>query len=406
MTTNQTTAMVVGGSLGGLLAANMLHRAGWDVHVYERVAEELEGRGAGIVTHPELMVALEQAGVVVDDSIGITVNDRITLARDGSIAGQREMPQILTAWARMYSVLRAALPSERYHNGKQLVSFSQNEDRVSATFADGSQAEAALMIAADGVRSSVRQTLLPQARPEYAGYIAWRGLVDESALSPRALKELFPYFAFGLPPREQMIAYPVAGKHNAVEPGSRRFNFVWYRPADEATTLRDMVTDDTGKVWLDGIPPPLIRASVLDEARKAAREVLAPQFAEVVEKTENLFFQPIFDLESPRLAFDRIALLGDSAFVARPHCGMGVTKAAGDAMALVQALTEAHDVPAALARYEQARIEFGAFIVGHARALGAYMQAQLRTEHERQMAEAYRTPEVIMRETAVSPARH
>jgi len=406
MTTNQKTAMVVGGSLGGLLAANMLHRAGWDVHVYERVAEELEGRGAGIVTHPELMVALEQAGVVVDDSIGITVNDRITLARDGSIAGQREMPQILTAWARMYSVLRAALPSERYHNGKQLVSFSQNEDRVSATFADGSQAEAALMIAADGVRSSVRQTLLPQARPEYAGYIAWRGLVDESALSPRALKELFPYFAFGLPPREQMIAYPVAGKHNAVEPGSRRFNFVWYRPADEATTLRDMVTDDTGKVWLDGIPPPLIRASVLDEARKAAREVLAPQFAEVVEKTENLFFQPIFDLESPRLAFDRIALLGDSAFVARPHCGMGVTKAAGDAMALVQALTEAHDVPAALARYEQARVEFGAFIVGHARALGAYMQAQLRTEHERQMAEAYRTPEVIMRETAVSPARH
>jgi len=406
MTTNQTTAMVVGGSLGGLLAANMLHRAGWDVHVYERVAEELEGRGAGIVTHPELMVALEQAGVVVDDSIGITVNDRITLARDGSIAGQREMPQILTAWARMYSVLRAALPSERYHNGKQLVSFSQNEDRVSATFADGSQAEAALMIAADGVRSSVRQTLLPQARPEYAGYIAWRGLVDESALSPRALKELFPYFAFGLPPSEQMIAYPVAGKHNAVEPGSRRFNFVWYRPADEATTLRDMVTDDTGKVWLDGIPPPLIRASVLDEARKAAREVLAPQFAEVVEKTENLFFQPIFDLESPRLAFDRIALLGDSAFVARPHCGMGVTKAAGDAMALVQALTEAHDVPAALARYEQARVEFGAFIVGHARALGAYMQAQLRTEHERQMAEAYRTPEVIMRETAVSPARH
>jgi len=406
MTTNQKTAMVVGGSLGGLLAANMLHRAGWDVHVYERVAEELEGRGAGIVTHPELMVALEQAGVVVDDSIGITVNDRITLARDGSVAGQREMPQVLTAWARMYSVLRAALPSERYHNGKQLVSFSQNEDRVSATFADGSQAEAALMIAADGVRSSVRQTLLPQARPEYAGYIAWRGLVDEAALSPRALKELFPYFAFGLPPREQMIAYPVAGKHNAVEPGSRRFNFVWYRPADEATTLRDMVTDDTGKVWLDGIPPPLIRASVLDEARQAAREVLAPQFAEVVEKTENLFFQPIFDLESPRLAFDRIALLGDSAFVARPHCGMGVTKAAGDAMALVQALSEAHDVPAALARYEQARVEFGAFIVGHARALGAYMQAQLRTEHERQMAEAYRTPEVIMRETAVSPARH
>ena len=51
-------AIVVGGSLGGLFAANLLLRAGWDVQVYERVAEELEGRGAGIVTHPELMAAL------------------------------------------------------------------------------------------------------------------------------------------------------------------------------------------------------------------------------------------------------------------------------------------------------------------------------------------------------------
>lgn len=404
--TQGKTVMVVGGSLGGLLAANMLHRAGWDVHVYERVAEELEGRGAGIVTHPELMAALAQAGVVVDDSIGISVSERVTLARDGSVLGTRAMPQILTAWGRLYNVLRAIFPSERYHNGKQLTSFCQDDEQVFATFADGSQARASLMIAADGVRSLVRQTLLPQVKSQYAGYIAWRGLVEESVLSPRTLKELFPYFAFGLPPREQMIAYPVAGKNNAVTPGSRRFNFVWYRPADEGTTLKDMVTDESGKVWPDGIPPPLIRASVLEQARQAAREVLAPQFAEVVDKTEALFFQPIFDLESSQLAFGRIALLGDSAFVARPHCGMGVTKAAGDAVALLEALSSHGDVPAALKAYERPRIEFGEFVVEHARALGAYMQAQLRTEHERQMAEAYRTPEVIMRETAVAPVAH
>lgn len=400
------TAMVVGGSLGGLFAANLLHRAGWDVHVYERVAEELEGRGAGIVTHPELLQALAQAGVLVDDSIGIAVNERITLARDGSVLGTRPMPQILTAWSRLYNVLKAAFPAERYHNGKHLASFKQDEEGVMASFADGSQVRASLMIAADGFRSSVRQALLPQAKPQYAGYVAWRGLVEESALSDRTRKELFPYFAFGLPPREQMIAYPVAGKNNAVEPGARRFNFVWYRPADEATTLKDMVTDAEGKVWHDGIPPPLIRAEILEEARQAARDVLAPQFAEVVEKTENLFFQPILDLETPQLAFGRIALLGDAAFVARPHCGMGVTKAAGDAVALLDALGRHDDVGQALKAYESPRVEFGGFIVGHARALGAYMQAQLRTEHEREMAELYRTPEAIMKETAVSPRRH
>lgn len=402
----QRKALVIGGSLGGLFAANLLHRAGWDVEVYERVAEELEGRGAGIVTHQELMDALAVAGVAVDDRIGVAVQERVTLARDGSVAGRRAMPQVLTAWSRLYHVLKVAFPRERYHNGFQLESLAQDDDGVTACFKDGRRVRADLLVAADGIRSTVRQMLLPQARPEYAGYIAWRGLVEESALSERTLKELFPYFAFGLPPREQMIAYPVAGKDNAFEPGKRRFNFVWYRPAAEATTLRDMVTDASGKVWLDGIPPPLIRSEVLDDARRAARQVLAPQFAEVVEKTENLFFQPIFDLESDRLAFGRVALLGDAAFVARPHCGMGVTKAAGDALALAQALGDSSDVVQALQAYERPRVEFGKFIVGHARALGAYMQAQLRTPQEQAMAERYRSVEAVMRETAVSPGGH
>lgn len=403
---NRKTALVIGGSLGGLSAANLLHRSGWDVQVYERVAEELEGRGAGIVTHPELLETLGLAGVAVDETLGVQVAERVTLARDGSVLGRRPMPQVLTAWGRLYALLKAALPAGRYHNGRTLTSFEQDESEVVATFADGSQARASLLIAADGVRSGIRQTLLPQAQPRYAGYVAWRGLVDEAALSARTREQLVPYFAFGLPPHEQMIAYPVAGRDNRVEPGHRRFNFVWYRPADEATTLRDMVTDASGKVWRDGIPPPLIRPEVLDAARQAAREVLAPQFAEVVEKTEHLFFQPIFDLESPQLAFGRVALLGDAAFVARPHCGMGVTKAAGDAASLVEQLQAHDDVPAALKAYDAKRVPFGNFIVGHARSLGAYMQAQLKTEHERAMAERYRTPEAVMRETAVSPALH
>lgn len=394
--------IVVGGSLGGLFAANLLLRAGWDVHVYERVAEEMEGRGAGIVTHPELMDALSQAGVVVDDSIGVKVEERVTLGRDGERVGSRALPQTLTAWSRLFHVLRSAFPGERYHNGKSLTSFEQDQNSVTVRFADGESVTADILVAADGVRSIVRNALMPDSKPLYAGYIAWRGLVEESVLSERAKQEMFPYFAFGLPPHEQMIAYPVAGKNNAVEPGRRRYNFVWYRPADEATTLHDMVTDATGKVWMDGIPPPLIRPEVLAKAHQAAREVLAPQFAEMVEKTESLFFQPIFDLEAKQLAFGRVALLGDAAFVARPHCGMGVTKAAGDAVELVKALGENSDVVAALKAYETPRVEFGEFIVNHARSLGAYMQAQIRTPHEREMAEKYRTPEAVMKETAVS----
>lgn len=400
------SAIVIGGSLGGLFAANLLHRAGWDVHVYERVAEELEGRGAGLATHPELMTALEAAGVRVDDSIGVAVQERVTLAVDGSVAGRLPLAQVLTAWSRMYTVLKGALPPDRYHNGMQMVAVEQANDRVTASFESGQTFTSQLLVAADGLRSSVRHAVSPEVKPVYAGYIAWRGLIDESLLSPRARAEAFPYFAFGLPPREQFIAYPIAGRGDTVEPGHRRFNFVWYRPADESTTLRDMLTDATGKVWHDGIPPPLVRPEVIAEARKAARKTLAPQFAEVVESTEQLFFQPILDLESPRLAFGRIALLGDAAFVARPHCGMGVTKAAGDAMALVKALGANEDIPAALQAYEKERVAFGKFIVNHARALGAYMQAQLRTEEEQAMAAKYRTVDAVMRETAIAPEVH
>uniref|UniRef100_UPI000D3D0B18 FAD binding domain-containing protein n=1 Tax=unclassified Variovorax TaxID=663243 RepID=UPI000D3D0B18 len=398
-------ALVIGGSLGGLFAANLLLRSGWDVHVYERVADDLESRGAGVVTHPELMAVLTAAGVDVADGIGVEVRERITLARDGTREDSRPLPQTLTAWGRLYQVLRRAFPPQRYHNDKQLVSFEQDAHGVRVVFADGGAERGDLLVAADGLRSTVRKALLPQAVPQYAGYVAWRGLVEEASLSPRTLDELFPFFAFGLPPREQMIAYPVAGHGNSVEPGKRRYNFVWYRPADQATTLREMLTDASGKTWPDGIPPPLIRAEVLAAARQAAHDVLAPQFAEVVAKTDNLFFQPIFDLESEALAFGRIALLGDAAFVARPHCGMGVTKAGSDAAMLVRALGSHADVADALKAYEHSRLDAGSFIVHHARALGAYMQAQLSTPTERAMAERYRSTEAVMRETAVPPVR-
>ncbi len=394
-------ALVIGGSLGGLFAANLLLRAGWDVQVYERVAEELEGRGAGIVTHPELMDALQQAGVAADASLGVRVEERVTLGRAGDRLASLRQPQVFTAWSSLYRALRGAFPQERYHNGKQLLSIAQDGGGVEAFFADGDRVAGDLLVAADGARSTVRQALLPAARPVYAGYVAWRGLVEERALSPAVLADVFPYFAFGLPPREQMIAYPVTLGGDAAAAPERKYNFVWYRPAEESTTLRDLLTDGEGRLWADGIPPPLIRSEILAETRQAARSVLAPQFAEVVEKTGALFFQPIFDLASDRLAFGRAALLGDAAFVARPHCGMGVTKAAGDALALVRALEDEADVAAGLKTYEGPRIAFGRRVVEHARYLGAYMEAQIGGASARPGPESGRAPLTVMQETAM-----
>jgi 2-polyprenyl-6-methoxyphenol hydroxylase-like FAD-dependent oxidoreductase len=146
------------------------------------------------------------------------------------------------------------------------------------------------------------------------------------------------------------------------------------------------------------IPPPLIRPEVFAELRHAARDLLSPQLAEVVRFTRQPFFQPIYDVESPRMAFGRVALAGDAAFVARPHVGMGVTKGAGDAMALVGSLRESSgDVPSALARYESRRLRFNAAVVAHGRELGAWLEGLDTPEARR-----HRTPAAVMAEIAVT----
>ncbi|PTB19705.1 FAD-dependent oxidoreductase [Trinickia symbiotica] len=401
--TDRRNAIIVGGSLGGLFAANLLLRSGWDVTVLERVPDELAGRGAGIVTHPELLGALTAAGVEVDDDIGVTVHSRITLNSDGSIARSRPLTQTLTAWSKMFHVLRSALPDACYRSGAVVENVASFEDHAKVMLCDGTSLQADLVIAADGFRSNIRQKYLPDVQLQYAGYIAWRGLVDERDLSRKTWGTLFDKFGFCLPSGEQMLGYPVAGPGNSTQPGQRRYNFVWYRPAEETIALRHLLTDGMGKCHSNGIPPQLIRPDVLADMREAAHDLLSPQFAEVVDKTKLPLFQPIYDLKATRLVFDRVVLLGDAAFVARPHCGMGVTKAAGDAVQLAKSLASRKNIHEALADYEHHRLQFGGAIVEHARHLGAYMQAQLKDPLEREMAEKYRTPEAVMRETAVVP---
>ncbi len=395
-------ALVVGGSLGGLFAANLLHRAGWDVLVCERAGEALSGRGAGLVSHPALFAALAAAGVNVDprepypeSDLGVFVLDRRVFSSDGSVIAQHAYPQVLASWPRLYEVLRAALPQRCYRHAANCLRVETGDAHATAYFADDGIEHADLIVAADGLRSTIRAQLAPSARPVYAGYIAWRGLVEEASLTPATWGALGNTFAFCLPEGEQILGYPVrVGSHRA-------YNFVWYRPADEAT-LRAMLTDANGQVHAEGIAPPLIRSELIVAMRDAAQRLLSPAFAEVVARTQQPFFQPISDLISGRLVFGRTVLLGDAAFVARPHVGMGVTKAASDAMALVNALRGTPEsVAAALATYERVRVEAGRAVVERGRQLGAYMQAQTASPLEQEHARTFRSPQQVLTQTAV-----
>jgi 2-polyprenyl-6-methoxyphenol hydroxylase-like FAD-dependent oxidoreductase len=394
-------ALVIGGSMSGLFAANLLARAGWRAEIYERAEAELSSRGAGIVTHGEMRDVLRAAGCDPTRDLGIGVAGRKTLDRAGQVVGRHDCPQTVTSWDRVFRMLRENFPAQRYHLGKELRRIAPSASGVVAHFADGAQVEADLIVGADGFRSTVRAQVLPDIKPLYAGYVAWRGLVPEGALSGATHADLFDALVFCLPPGEQCLTYPVAGPDNDLRAGHRRCNFVWYRPAPEATALKQMLTDASGHLHGLGIPPPLVREEIIAELRAAARTLLPPQLDEVVRLTPRPFLQPIYDVETTRMAVGRVALLGDAAFLARPHVAAGVTKAAADALALARALQSNEPIVQRLARFEAERVGINRQVMQRGRDLGTYLQPQLTSAEERRKAEQHRTPQAVMSEIAV-----
>jgi 2-polyprenyl-6-methoxyphenol hydroxylase-like FAD-dependent oxidoreductase len=296
--------------------------------------------------------------------------------------------------------LKDAFPAADYHFGKSLVAFADSgADGVIARFADGTQAKGDLLIGADGIRSTVRAQILPGVEPQYAGYVAWRGLVPEAALPPVLHAEIFMHNIVCYPDGDAMTAYPVPGPDNDVRPGHRSYNWVWYHPVS-AQALAELCTDATGFCHGTAIAPALIRPEVIAGMIAEARTALAPQCVAVIELTARPFFQAIVDLESPRIAVGRAVILGDAAFVARPHVGMGVTKAALDAECLADALAGLNAIDAALERYNARQQAFGARVIARARRVGAHLGAQATKPRESwTVEERHHDPVFMMHQT-------
>jgi len=391
-------ALVIGGSVGGLFAANLLRGIGWDVTVFERSAGDLASRGASIGASEALFAVMRRVGVTLDASLGIRIRSRLCLDRSGKIIAEIPADGMATAWARIYRSLKGALPAEDYRSNLAVTRVEQDAHGVTAEFADGSRAMGDVLIAADGLDSRVRGQLLPEIAPRYAGYVAWRGVVEGRDTPTEIQARFFEHMTFCFPEGELLLAMPNPGAGDDIRPHGRRYYFVWYRPADAEETLPWLCTDSTGRQHGVAIPPPLIRPEVIQDLRTSAERLLAPQMAAVVTRTEQPLLQAVFDLESPQVVFGRIALLGDAAFVARPHVAAGVTKAALDAQSLVDALAaSAGDLDRGLARYDREQREFGRRLVARGRLLGSHLEAHWKPEQGRGTIRDF-APETYMRE--------
>jgi 2-polyprenyl-6-methoxyphenol hydroxylase-like FAD-dependent oxidoreductase len=278
--------------------------------------------------------------------------------------------------------------------GCRLTGVEQNGAGVTAIFEDGARATGDLLIAADGGQSTIRGLLAPAVAPRYAGYAAWRGVLDESELEPEQHDALFGRMTFCLPRGQLMLGMSVPGRDGDSRPGHRRYYWIWYRIAPRAGGLREIFTDASGRDHGMSIAPHLLRPEIIQELRDAAPNSMAPLLAGMVTRTARPFPSAIFDLEQDQLVFGRVALLGDSAFIARPHIASGVTKAALDARGLATALAGESDVDAALARYQRERVAYGKAIVARARHLGAHLEAMANGE----TSVPEQNPEIVLKE--------
>jgi 2-polyprenyl-6-methoxyphenol hydroxylase-like FAD-dependent oxidoreductase len=373
-------ALVIGGSVGGLFVAHALRKIGWTVDVFERAAGMLGDRGTGIGTHPELFAMMARIGVVIDPSTSVSVSGRTGLARDGSTFAEMAIPAITSAWSRVWRPLRQALPDACYLSRRTLRAVEQTGTVVTAVFEDGSRVEADLLIGADGLHSTVRSQLFPHIAPRYAGYVAWRGVVERERLAPELHDLMLHRMVFGFPDGELVLSIPMPALRYD---GERACHFVWFRPVAEHA-LAGLCTDAGGRSHGISIPPPLIRPELIASLKEEARALLAPQLAVLTEATAQIILQPIFDLESPSVAVGRTALVGDAAFVARPHVATGVMKAAIDAENLADALAASRHLDEAFKRYDDARQPYGAALTARGRHIGSYFAERSGDARHRQ----------------------
>ena len=366
-------ALVIGGSLGGLFAATMLKRAGWDVDIYERSGHDLDSRGGGIVLQPDVVEVFRQAGVdTAQIDLGVRSRNRTVFRPDGTIQSQQFAPQTQTSWSLIYTTMKQAFGERHYHRNKTLIDLSQDDAgrQVTARFQDGSEATGDLLVGADGNGSTVRHVLWPDDTPTYAGYLAWRGLVPEDAMPPAAREALHGDFGFANTKGSHILGYLVPGANNDTRDGHRLYNWVWYRVADDAR-LRDIMTDTDGRYRGFSMPEGKLAATWKDRIRGEADDLLPPAFRALVQATEEPFAQAIRDLTVASMVKGRVILLGDAAFIPRPHTAASTAKAAANALALAAALDMfPDDVDRALAHWEPQQLMLGAHLYEQGRRAG------------------------------------
>lgn len=337
MTPNPPRVVVIGGGIAGLFTANALVSHGVPVSVHEQAAA-LGEIGAGVFLTPNSVRQLHRVGLGADvEKWGARIGDGSRYHRDDGteIAGVQVTDS--SGWnavfgmhrADLVSMLAERLPEGVVQTGRRCTGLTQDGEDVRVSFADGTTADADVVIAADGIHSGLRHRVVPPSEPVFSGSVAYRGLV------PHELVPEWPNDAWHmwLGPGRHFLTFPVRA--------GQLVNYVGFVPADE----------EMRESWSAPGDPDQLRREFAD---------WDPRIGSLLDHVESTLRWGLYDRDPlPRWTEGRLTLLGDAAHPMLPHLGQGANQAIEDGMALATILARAdrHTAPAGLLAYEGLRRE-------------------------------------------------
>lgn len=376
---NPLQIAIAGGSIGGLTAGLLLHELGHNVHIYERSTNALEGRGAGIVVLPMTERYFTERGSALGEGqagaadVALTLTNWSYVDESGAIVDEAATYNRFTSWNTLYRALLEVLPGDRYHLSHYVTGCIPTSEGVTLSFEHGESRDCDLLVAADGIASTVRAIVSPHTTTDYAGYVAWRGTVLESELEPDTAAFFEDAMVYQVLDHAHILAYAIPGPGDSIIPGERALNFVWYRNAP-GSEFEELMVDRNGVHRPATMPPGLAQDRFVAELRHDAERLLAPQLRDLVLVCEEPFIQAIFDMAADRFVHGRIALIGDAATALRPHVAAGTAKACADGWALRDHLGTGDDLDASLADWERQQLELAQTVAGKSRRMGERAQ--------------------------------
>ncbi len=327
---------IIGGGIGGLATAAALLKKGFKVQVYER-AQALRPVGAGLTLspnglnslaaiEPKIVEALKEGGSEVQNLTMKRTGGEMIISKPIALAEQFGQPMLNIMWSRLQSILAATLPPGAVHLNHRCVAIEQHENGVTARFENGETVKSDLLIGADGINSAVRQFLVGDGAPVYAGRMSWRAVIKYPH------KDLIPNGSTGFtgPDGKNFMLFDMGEGYTCWSAGALLAEPAPYAPPDE---VKDRVLR-TFSGWAD-----LVEGIVK-----------ATPAADIVERTIS---------DRPALkswSRGRVTLLGDAAHPVVPALGQGANITFEDAYEIAEFLASSPDIKTALDRYEASRI--------------------------------------------------